>query len=136
MHSLSFTLRSCCTLLSFSPSLDLKAFFFLSKYFQVTGDPGLVVREAAYSPGQQGGVFTEFDVFCDAVCHAVDVLPVWLTKHIKAVLQCLISLLSPLPHSPCGYRLHLGKRDILWCQQNQVLIRSAGGVDHVLSSVI
>ena len=33
----------------------------IKKYFQVTGDTGLVVREAVYSLGRQGGVFTEFE---------------------------------------------------------------------------
>ena len=39
----------------------------IKKYFQVTGDTELVVREAVYSPGWQGGVFTEFDVALAAI---------------------------------------------------------------------
>ena len=56
----------------------------VEKNFQLRGDPGLVVGIAACSLGRQGGLFTEFNVFCDAVRHAVDVLPMWLTKHIPA----------------------------------------------------
>ena len=63
----------------------------VKKSFQVIGDPWLIIREAAYSPGWHGGVFTEPDVFCDAVGHAVEILSMWLNKYIpvsrlKAVL--------------------------------------------------
>ena len=65
--------------------------FPVKKSFQVIGDPWLIIREAEYSPGWHGGVFTEPDVFCDAVSHAVEILSMWLNNSIpvcqlKAVL--------------------------------------------------
>ena len=63
----------------------------VKKGFQVIGDPRLIIREAAYSPGWRGDVFTEPDVFCDAVGHAVEILSMWLNEcipvsRLKAVL--------------------------------------------------
>ena len=63
----------------------------VKKSFQVIGYPWLIVRKAAYSPGWHGGVFTEPDVLCDAVGHAVKMLSMWLNEYIpvcqlKAVL--------------------------------------------------
>lgn len=49
--------------------------FLVEKSFQITDDSGHVVREAVDSLGWQGGVFIEFNIFCDVVSHAVDVLP-------------------------------------------------------------
>lgn len=68
-----------------------------------------IVREAAYSPGWYGGMYTEVFVFCDAVRHAVDVLPMLSTQHIpvfwlKAVLQGVISPPKPPPNSLGGHR--------------------------------
>ena len=54
----------------FSVSRPEHPLLLVKKSFQVTGNPQLFVREAAYSPGWHGGVFTEPDVFCDAVSHA------------------------------------------------------------------
>ena len=59
----------------------------VKKSFQVIGDPQLIVREAAYSPGWHGDVFTEPDVFCDAVGHAVEILSTWLNKYIPVCRQ-------------------------------------------------
>lgn len=91
---------------------------------------GPVVWEAANSFGWQGGVFTEFDVFCNAVSPAINVLPKWITKYfpvsrLKTVLQSLLGLLIPPPNCPCGGRLLLNKKNILWCQKKQVVIRSS-----------
>ena len=54
----------------------------VKKSFQVIGDPRLIIREAAYSSGWHGGVFTEPDVFCNAVSHAVGIHSMWLNKYI------------------------------------------------------
>ena len=66
----------------------------VEKTFQVTGDPWVSVWDAADNLGWQDGVFTEFDVFCDAISHTVDVSPMWITEHVpvsqlKTVLQSL-----------------------------------------------
>ncbi|KAF1388638.1 hypothetical protein PFLUV_G00092380 [Perca fluviatilis] len=56
----------------------------------------------------------------------------WFTEYVpvcrlKTVLQSLLSLLSPPPHSPCVDRQPLDKRNILRRQQDKVVIRIAKG---------
>ena len=49
LHSLQF----------FPVSRPERPLLLVKKGFQVIGDPRLIVREAAYSPGRHGGMFTE-----------------------------------------------------------------------------
>ena len=111
----------------------------VEKSFQVTGDPGLVVWEAADSLAWQEGAFTECDVFCDAVSRAVDVLPCgWQSAAVgplKAVLQRLLGLLRPVPNRSSRCRLPLDKGDILCYQQNPIVIRSSKGVGSVCALI-
>lgn len=92
----------------------------VQQILQLADDPGLVVRITADSPCRDCCILTEVNVVSDAVCHAVYVIPVRLAEHVlvsglKAVLQSLAGILTPPPNCPCGDRLPLHCRNILWC---------------------
>lgn len=100
-----------CNLLHTNPSIQ--------QILQVNGYPRLIIGKMAYSPGWDCGILTELDVNCDVVSNVIYIIPMGLAEHFlicsfKAVLQDFIGLQSPPPHSPCGDRLPLNCRNILW----------------------
>ena len=94
----------------------------------ITGDPGLVVREAAYSFNGNHSIHTEVQVVSSAVADPLDVLIMCVLQDVpvsrfKAVLQSLLCLRRPFPEAACDCGLSLDLWLVVWCEQDQVMIR-------------
>ena len=83
LHDLIFHLNFLCTVFSSSMLPDLKALFFSFRRAFISGViQGLLLRKTLYNPSGYNVFLTEVNIICDAVCKAVDVLPVKVSEHI------------------------------------------------------
>ena len=94
----------------------------------ITGDPGLVVREAAYSFDGDHNIHTEVQIVSSAVCDPLYVLTMCFLQDapvstFKAVPQSLCCLRRPFPEGAFGHGLSLDLWFILWREQDQVMVR-------------
>ena len=108
-------------------ALSERSFLFIKDGLNVLSDPRFIISITGNSPSRDIAVHAEVYVVRDALCEPINVLPVGFTEcrpvsYFKAALQCLMSLLRPPPHSPCGRRLPLHQRHIAGFEVNQVVI--------------